>query len=145
MERLGEILKRTGTNTSREDTDTWSSAEASEKVSETEECPICNGARFVHPLLPSGRPDFTRVVPCKCTKEKRDGERLSRLRRASGELGLELLRNMTFENFERRINLPPEEQENLERALNDARKFAEEPKDWIVFLGVNGCGKTHLL
>lgn len=95
-------------------------------------------------MLPSGRPDFTQVVPCRCTEEKREGERLSRLRRASGYLELESLRNMTFENFEKRINLPLEEQKNLQRALNDALEFAKEPKDWIVFVGVNGCGKTHL-
>lgn len=52
---------------------------------------------------------------------------------------------MTFENFDRRrANLPLEEQENLERAFNEASSFAEAPKDWLVFMGRNGCGKTHL-
>jgi len=95
-------------------------------------------------LLPSGRPDFTRVVPCQCNQGETEEERRSRLRRESGELKLELLRNMTLENFEKRPNLSREERENLESAFNDARSFAEAPKDWIVFLGLNGCGKTHL-
>jgi DNA replication protein DnaC len=84
------------------------------------------------------------VVPCQCNQGESEEERLLRLRRDSGDLGLELLRNMTFENFEKRPNLPLEEKENLERAFNDARSFAKEPKDWLVFQGLNGCGKTHL-
>jgi len=68
-----------------------------------------------------------------------------RLRRGSGDLALELLRNMTFDNFDRRrVNLPVEEQENLERAFTMARKFAEAPEGWLVFQGPTGCGKTHL-
>jgi len=85
------------------------------------------------------------LVPCQCNKGEPGEERLERLRKDSGDLALKLLRNMTFENFDRRrVNLPREEQKNLEWAFNEARRFAEEPKDWIVFLGVNGCGKTHL-
>lgn len=68
-----------------------------------------------------------------------------RLRRDSGDLGLELLRNMSFENFDRRrVNLPLEQQENLERAFRLARDFAEAPEGWLMFQGPNGCGKTHL-
>lgn len=145
MESLGEILKRTGTNISKADTDTWSSVETSEELSGAEACPICKGAGFVHPSLPSGRSDFTRVIPCQCNPGESKEGRLSRLRRDSGGLELELLRTMTFDNFDRRrVNLPLEEQENLEWAFNESRKFAEAPKDWVVFLGSNGCGKTHL-
>ncbi len=62
-----------------------------------------------------------------------------------GSLGLELLRGMTFKNFDyKRLNLPPEERQNLEQAYNLARSFAESPQGWLIFLGVNGCGKTHL-
>lgn len=96
-------------------------------------------------MLPSGRPDFARVVPCQCNQGEHGEERLERLRKDSGDLALKLLRNMTFENFDRRrVNLPLEEQKNLEWAFNEARRFAEAPKDWIIFLGFNGCGKTHL-
>jgi DNA replication protein DnaC len=52
---------------------------------------------------------------------------------------------MTFENFDRRrLNLPLEEQDNLERAYNTASSFAEAPEGWLVFQGSTGCGKTHL-
>lgn len=60
-------------------------------------------------------------------------------------LELELLRQMTFNNFDsNRLDLPPEQRQNLEKALHMARKFAQSPKGWLVFLGTNGCGKTHL-
>lgn len=62
-----------------------------------------------------------------------------------GGLDLELLRNMTFDNFDwRRINLPSDQRQNLEKAFRLAQSFAESPEGWLVFLGVNGCGKTHL-
>ncbi len=51
---------------------------------------------------------------------------------------------MTFEKFDRRAELPPEQRQNLEQALRLAREFAKEPEGWLVFLGVSGCGKTHL-
>lgn len=143
MERLGDILKRTPRNISRESTDTWSSAESNE--ADKPECPICGGAGFVHPLLPSGRPDFAKVVSCQCTGGETEEERLSRLRQDSGDLKLKLLRNMTFENFDpKRANLKPEQSQNLERVYKAAKDYANEPEGWLVLQGTNGCGKTHL-
>ena len=67
------------------------------------------------------------------------------LRESFGDLELELLRNMAFENFDRRrANLPQEQQMILGDAYKLARRFAEAPEGWLVFLGPNGCGKTHL-
>ena len=130
---------------SKGSTGTSSSAETSEPTSDIEECPLCKGAGFVHPFLPTGRPDFTRVIPCRCSQGESEEERLLRLRQDSGDLGLRLLSNMTFENFDRkRANLPLEERGNLERAFNEASDFAKAPENWLVFLGCNGCGKTHL-
>lgn len=52
----------------------------------------------------------------------------------------------TFESFDLRENeLPKTQADNLRRALELALKFAEEPKDWLVFNSVAyGNGKTHL-
>jgi DNA replication protein DnaC len=52
---------------------------------------------------------------------------------------------MTFENFNyKRQDLTSEQRENLERAYKNAVEFARAPHGWIVFAGLNGCGKTHL-
>lgn len=59
-------------------------------------------------------------------------------------LKLELLRQMTFENFELRTDLDPDQSDNLAMAYDLARNFAENPEGWLVFLGTCGCGKTHL-
>ncbi len=56
-----------------------------------------------------------------------------------------LQRSMTLDNFDwRRVNLPPEQRQNLEQAYRLAIDFAKSPEGWLVFVGVNGCGKTHL-
>ena len=59
--------------------------------------------------------------------------------------GLELQKSMTFASFDyRRVNLPPDQQDNLERAYRLALEFAKDPEGWLVFQGATGCGKTHL-
>jgi len=60
-------------------------------------------------------------------------------------LKLELLRNMTFDNFDhKRLELSLEQRQNLHQAFNLAVEFARSPEGWLIFQGVNGCGKTHL-
>jgi DNA replication protein DnaC len=94
--------------------------------------------------MPSGEPDYSRVIPCRCMQKERDKERQSRLRHYSG-LDARLLQKMTFESFEREGHNPPSEQrESLKEAFRLAFDFAKAPEGWLVFLGVNGCGKTHL-
>ncbi len=52
---------------------------------------------------------------------------------------------MTFDNFDwKRVNLPPEQRQNLEEAYRLALDFAKSPDGWLVFVGETGCGKTHL-
>ena len=142
MEKLGEILKKTPISTSKASTGTSSSAEDGDAAAE---CPLCKGAGFVYPMLDSGRPDYSKVVACKCGKDEMDGERVERLRRESGDLALKLLRSMTFETFDpKRVNLPKEQQQNLSKAYQTALEYAKQLDGWLVFLGPNGCGKTHL-
>ena len=120
--------------------DTWSGAE--EETSPSANCPICKGAGFVHPLLPSGKPDFSQVVPCRCVKKERDGERQARLLRYSN---LGALAQFTFASLEpqgRSGN--PKSQAQFKRAYEVAKAFAAEPKGWLVLVGPSGCGKTHL-
>ena len=57
----------------------------------------------------------------------------------------ELQRSTTFKNFDwRRVNLLPEQRQNLEQAFHLALDFAKSPDGWLVLQGVTGCGKTHL-
>ena len=142
MEHISEILKRqTRTNTSKANTDTWSGAE-SEEASPTDDCPVCKGAGFVHPLLPSGKPDFSRVVPCRCTQEGTGKERQARLQRYSN---LGSLTRLTFDNLESQGRSGnPADREQFSRACEAAKAFAAEPEGWLVLTGPSGCGKTHL-
>jgi DNA replication protein DnaC len=105
-------------------------------------CPICKGAGVVHPRLPSGKPDYSRVVPCRCIQKELDKERQTRLQRYSN---LSSLTRLTFGNLlPQGINGNPVNQEQFGRAYEAARAFAAEPRGWFVLSGPSGCGKTHL-
>lgn len=119
--------------------DTSSSAES---IPSEQECPLCKGARFVHPLLANGKPDYSRIVPCRCAAEEAETKRTERLQKYSN---LGPLTRLTF------ANLVPEGksketalQEQFHHAYDRARVFAQKPEGWLVFTGPSGCGKTHL-
>ena len=67
----------------------------------------------------------------------------------SGQIGSmrpDMLRRMTFDNFDVRGNRANRQQrESLEWAVRSAGNYAQEPEGWLVFLGPPGCGKTHLV
>ncbi|MBN1161596.1 MAG: ATP-binding protein [Dehalococcoidales bacterium] len=141
MEHIGDILrKQTRVNSSKGNTDVWSSAEAVPPNSPT--CSICKGARVVHPRLPSGQVDYSRVVPCSCVKNRQEDNRHSRLKQYSN---LGALLRLTFENLipEGRSS-SPQSQESFFRAFQAAKAFAEKPEGWLVITGPSGSGKTHL-
>ena len=52
----------------------------------------------------------------------------------------------TFSTWDDRQSesLKPEEFSSLEKALKAAIEYARNPRDWLVFTGIYGCGKTHL-
>jgi len=57
---------------------------------------------------------------------------------------LSLYANMTFDTFDARTGLTPDERQNLERAFALAHSYADAPQGWFVLLGNYGSGKTHL-
>jgi DNA replication protein DnaC len=62
-----------------------------------------------------------------------------------GSIELEALREKTFNNFDYKLsNLSIEERQSLEQAYRNAVNFAKSPEGWLILVGVNGCGKTHL-
>ncbi len=142
MEHIKEILeKQTRINTSNKNTDTWSSAEsagaAPEKI-----CPACQGARFVYPLMASGKPDYSRVIPCRCALETAGEEHHTRLQNYS-HLGL--LTRLTFATINPRgRSEDPDSQEKFTQACQAAKAFTAAPKGWFVLVGPSASGKTHL-
>ena len=92
--------------------------------------------------VPFGHPDFGRAVPCLCVTVEREEEREERLRRYAN---LGALDRLTFATLLSRGRSPePAHQEQFARAVADAKRFAEEPDGWLVFIGESGTGKTHL-
>lgn len=56
-----------------------------------------------------------------------------------------LYSHMTFEAFDfREKSLPEQEQRNLRQAYEIAYDYAQNPQQWLLFVGTHGCGKTHL-
>jgi len=64
---------------------------------------------------------------------------------AVGAMTRDRLEGFSFENFRPGgQGLRGEARRNLEGAFRLARTWAGAPDGWLVFLGRNGCGKTHL-
>jgi len=61
-----------------------------------------------------------------------------------GGMTRDRLEEMQFRDFIVPSSLRPEEQASLRAALSAAKDYAEAPGGWLVLLGTNGCGKTHL-
>jgi len=86
-------------------------------------------------------PDLARIVSITAPDYRRSGVAQDQSELSSLSLHI----NQTFENFDlRKGELPREEEENLKRAFDIARDFAENPRDWLIFTGTYGVGKTHL-
>ena len=96
----------------------------------------------MHPRLPSGEVDYSRVVPCRCTGRGQDSDRRSRLVQYSN---IGSLTRFTFDTIEPRGKSGnPRNQEQFARAFDAAEAFAAEPNGWLVLGGPSGSGKTHL-
>ncbi|UCB43546.1 MAG: ATP-binding protein [Dehalococcoidales bacterium] len=139
MEHISEILKR---QPMQNVAGTQADADTDVEAEEPEPCSICKGARFVHPLLPDGKPDYGRVVPCRCTKQDSEGKRHSHLQSYSN---LGPLTRLTFDNLvaEGRDNDSVDRQ-RFARAYEAGLEFASRPFGWLVLAGPSGSGKTHL-
>jgi len=130
---------------SRADTDIWSKGNVpSPSIEEGagESCLVCKGAGFVHPALDSGKVDFSRVVPCQCSKGELRKKKAEYLEKYSN---LGSLSQLTFDNLSpkgRAANAIS--QERFAQVYQAAKAFADNPDGWLVFLGPSGSGKTHL-
>ena len=116
----------TQTNISRADTDTSSKDNVPLPSEEGagEICPICKGAGFVHPALDSGKVDFSRVVPCRCSKGELRKKKTEYLEKYSN---LGSLSQLTFDN------LSPKGKAASERFPRSALlRFTKLPKPLLI-------------
>ncbi len=101
---------------------------------ELEEIPLRLRSRLVDP-------DLTRIVSIIAPDYRRAGVAQDQ----SDLSSLTLHIHQTFETFDlRKGELDRGEGENLKRAYDIARAFAQDPRAWLVLTGTYGVGKTHL-
>jgi DNA replication protein DnaC len=106
-------------------------------------CPTCGGIGYFRYELPVGHPDFGKVQICACRNQEISQQVHDRLFALSN---LDELEHLTFENFQPRgqIGLRSVQADSLELAYNQAHRFAQSLKGWLLLQGGYGCGKTHL-
>jgi DNA replication protein DnaC len=142
MKEAGEIVEKIAAATSKENTATTSNAEDAEESAADQTCPRCRGLGYVRADVPVDHPDFGKLLPCSCRLTEKAERRISHLRKLGN---LEILSDKTFDSFvPDGHGLPLQKQENLRRAYEAARSYAEDPEGWLLLKGGYGCGKTHL-
>ncbi len=105
-------------------------------------CPICKDVGFLYPRLPSGQPDFSRAIPCRCQQDKLKKEKIGYLEQYSN---LGSLSHLNFETLLAKGKRgDTRSQGYFTQAHKAAKEFAANPHGWLIFYGPSGCGKTHL-
>jgi len=101
----------------------------------TQVCRICKGAGYLRADVPFGHPNFGKPIACECKEVERKEKRRWQLQEISN------LGDLKYKNFE---NFRPNVSKAVYEAYHRALDYACDPRGWLVFIGRNGCGKTHL-
>ena len=105
-------------------------------------CPHCHGVGYVRDDVPLGHANFGKIFVCSC--------RLEEIQEAQKKYQLEVsslggLATKTFESFKPEGHAAnPRQISSLKLAFDQAKKYAESPRGWLLLHGGYGCGKTHL-
>ena len=97
-------------------------------------CSICNGAGYLRADVPFGHPSFGKPIACECKEAERKAKRRRQLQEMS-DLGA--FYDKSFRNFN--VHVP-----GIQEAYSCACEFAQDPNGWLLLIGPNGSGKTHL-
>jgi len=97
-------------------------------------CPRCQGAGYLRADVPFGDPHFGKAIACECKEAERRAKRRQQLREMSN---LDALRDQNFPAFNARVP-------GVQDAYSATLAFANDPAGWLLLVGPNGCGKTHL-
>lgn len=97
-------------------------------------CPLCKGAGYLRADVPYGHPNFGKPIACDCKEAERAEKRRMHLRTISN---LDAFRDKSFKNFNPRVP-------GMLEAFKLSQDFANDPDGWLLLIGRNGCGKTHL-
>ena len=147
MENLADILQRLSATRQASNGASHSPASASSEppLDEREEdiaCEVCGGRGWYTPNVVVGHTDFGQVITCHCQQQRLSDERLGRLLRYSN---LGHLTRFTFDTVNPEgIAEDTESRALFAEACHAAAKYAENPNGWLVLVGPNGSGKTHL-
>jgi len=97
-------------------------------------CRWCKGAGYTRRDAPYGHPDFGKIDKCVCRlAADRERRKLELLRFSQ----LAYFEEKTFGSFN---GLIP----GVQEAYTTAWEYAHNPDGWLLLIGTNGCGKTHL-
>jgi len=89
-------------------------------------CPVCKGAGFIHPALGSGKADFSRVIPCRCSRGELRKKKTEYLEKYSN---LGFLSQLTFDNLSPKGKAAGTiSQECFAQVYQAAKAFADNPR-----------------
>jgi DNA replication protein DnaC len=97
-------------------------------------CQKCKGAGYLRQDVPFGHPGFGKLIECECKVADKREKRRRQLRDMSN---MDAFRTQTFASFNPRVP-------GVQEAYQVAIEYARNPRGWLLLIGPNGCGKTHL-